>query len=116
VSNTPTRKLDIVTWPSQDAIVVKLDCSEFTSLCPVTGQPDFARLRLSYRPRNGIVETKSFKLYLWSFRTVPAFNEKIAHAIAADFFAQVQPEWVAVEMTFNARGGISVVAEARKER
>lgn len=92
-------------------MVVTLDCSEFTSHCPVTSQPDFARVKITYETRAHIVETKSVKLWLWSFRDERAFNEEIASRMADQFFAVVRPEWVTVTAAFNTRGGISVTAE-----
>jgi len=96
--------------------VVTLQCSEFTSHCPVTGQPDFATLRIEYMPDKSIVETKSLKLYLWSYRDKAMFNEQIVEKIAADIIKQVRPKWVTVVGTFAQRGGISVQATATRGR
>ena len=80
---------------------------EFTSLCPVTGQPDFANIRLVYQPSKLCVESKSLKLYLASFRNYPGFGEKITNRIADDLFAVMKPMWIAVVGEFRSRGGIS---------
>ena len=94
---------------------MSFDCREFTSRCPVTGQPDFATLRIAYAPKRLLIETKSLKLFLWSFRERAAFNEGLVVEIADRIFQQVSPEWVCVEGTFAARGGISVSAVAKRQ-
>lgn len=94
---------------------VKLECNEFTCLCPVTGQPDFASIAVQYLPKDKIVESKSFKLYLWSFRNTRAFHEKIINEIADFFMEKVEPIRVTVQGTFNPRGGIGIVVEAMRQ-
>lgn len=111
VSNEPTDTLDLVRWEA-GSIAVSLHCAEFTSLCPVTGQPDFATLDIEYIPGKYIVETKSLKLWLWRFRQKKAFNEALTAQIADEFFEQVDPVRVDVTMHFHQRGGISVHANA----
>lgn len=113
ISNQPIERLELVPFNGRHTTVV-LKCSEFTSLCPVTGQPDFAILEIEYIPVVALVETKSLKLYLWRFREVPAFNEQLVNIIADDFFEQVQPKGVRVTGVFHARGGISVSAIAQR--
>jgi len=95
---------------------VTLECSEFTCLCPVTGQPDFATIQVSYIPGAKIVESKSFKLYLWSFRDESGFHEKIINVIADFFMAMVAPLKVIVTGKFNPRGGIGIEVSALRER
>jgi len=112
-SNQPTDKVDLIEWSGQP-ITVRLDCSEFTSLCPVTGQPDFAQLLIEYVPERFLVETKSLKLYLWKYRSEPGFNETLVDRIASDLYGQIQPRWLRVEGRFNPRGGISVTATAER--
>ncbi len=112
-SNQPTDKVDLIEWSGQP-ITVRLDCSEFTSLCPVTGQPDFARLLIEYVPDRFLVETKSLKLYLWKYRNEPGFNETLVDRIASDLYAQIQPRWLRIEGRFHPRGGISVTATAER--
>lgn len=94
---------------------ITFDCAEFTSLCPVTGQPDFARLQIRYIPAARCVETKSLKYYLASFRNTPAFNEEITNRILEDLVAVCAPRKMNVEGRFSARGGIAVTVEAVHE-
>jgi 7-cyano-7-deazaguanine reductase len=90
---------------------IKLDCPEFSSLCPVTGQPDSARISIRYVPDALCVETKSLKFYLASFRNQPGFNEEIANRIADDLIAVCNPRKLVVEAQFAPRGGISLMVE-----
>ena len=113
ISNEPISELDMVKWEGEQ-IVVHFDCSEFSSHCPVTGQPDFGRLEISYVPDGQIIETKSLKLYLWSFRNLRKFNEGIVATIANQIFQQASPKWCEVIGSFNPRGGISVTARAER--
>ena len=110
-SNEPTDTFDLIDWTG-GRMVVRLDCSEFSSICPVTGQPDFGQIVIEYVPGKYLAETKSVKLYLWKYRNEQAFNESLVDAIADDFFGQVQPYWVRVTGVFNPRGGIRVTATA----
>ena len=87
---------------------VSLDCPDFTSLCPVTGQPDFAHITISYVPSKRCVETKSLKLYLASFRNLKAFNEEVVNRIFRDLLTATTPKELRVEGRFAARGGISL--------
>jgi 7-cyano-7-deazaguanine reductase len=91
---------------------VQFDCPEFTAVCPVTGQPDFGRISISYVPDNACLESKSLKLYLFSFRNCPTFHEEAVNRILDDFVAAVRPRKAAVRGVFNARGGISITVEA----
>ena len=100
-------ELDVVPSPAS-GVRVLLDCSEFTSHCPVTSQPDFASIGIDYIADENIVETKSLKLWLWRWRDRRAFNEAIVVEIARSFFDQVKPFEVSVRAQFAARGGISV--------
>jgi 7-cyano-7-deazaguanine reductase len=109
-----TRKLDTIPWKGNMSMAVALDCTEFTSHCPVTGQPDFATLLIEYDPHKLLVETKSLKLFLWSFRSVGKFNEEIVDEIAQAFFDQVRPRRVEVRGTFHQRGGIAVQARSTR--
>ncbi|MBO6004917.1 MAG: NADPH-dependent 7-cyano-7-deazaguanine reductase QueF [Verrucomicrobia bacterium] len=87
---------------------VKFDCTDFTSLCPVTGQPDFAKIHIEYMPGERCVETKSLKFYLASFRSQRDFNENITNRIFDDFKKACTPKRLIVEGQFHARGGISL--------
>lgn len=90
---------------------VMLESSEFTSLCPKTGQPDFARIRIQYVPAARCVESKSLKLYLFAFRQHGAFMEAITNQIAEDLVAVLQPVSLQVVTEFASRGGISITTE-----
>ena len=94
------------------AYQVTFDCPEFTSLCPVTGQPDFAHITLEYWPRKNCVESKSLKLYLGSFRNQGCFAEAIVNRILNDVVACCQPRRAVVTGRFTARGGIAITVTA----
>ena len=96
----------------QHAYWVHLDFPEFSSLCPVTGQPDTARIQIRYIPDQVCVETKSLKFYLTSFRNTQAFNEEIVNRILADLVTLLQPKKLVVRGDFSPRGGISLSAQA----
>lgn len=87
---------------------VKFNCPEFTSLCPITGQPDFATLYISYVPEQKMVESKSLKLYLVSFRNHGAFHEDVVNIIMKDLIALMEPRYIEVWGKFLPRGGISI--------
>ena len=87
---------------------VRFNCPEFTSLCPITGQPDFAEIRISYLPAVKMVESKSLKLYLFSFRNHGAFHEDCVNIIMKDLIALMQPKYIEVTGIFTPRGGISI--------
>jgi len=93
-----------------------MEIPEFTCLCPMTGQPDFAVLSLEYVPDRRCVELKSLKLYVWSFRHEGAFHEAVTNRILDDLVKATQPRYMKLTARFNVRGGIhtSVVAEHRK--
>lgn len=88
--------------------VVGLDCTEFTSICPVTGQPDFGRVFIEYVPRRLCVESKSLKLYLFSYRNHGAFHEDCVNRIADDLARRLDPQVIRVRGDFNVRGGIAI--------
>jgi 7-cyano-7-deazaguanine reductase len=92
---------------------ITLDCPEFSSLCPVTGQPDTAHLVIRYMPDQRCVETKSLKFYLASFRNLPAFNEEIVTRILDDLVSAMAPLEIVVSGKFGSRGGIQLSCEAR---
>ncbi|MGE4569471.1 MAG: preQ(1) synthase [Bacteroidales bacterium] len=87
---------------------VSLVCPEFTSLCPITGQPDFATLHIHYLPNQKMVESKSLKLYLFSFRNHGDFHEDCINIIMKDLVALMEPKYIEVVGKFNPRGGISI--------
>jgi 7-cyano-7-deazaguanine reductase len=88
--------------------MVSLNCPEFTSLCPVTGQPDFASIRIDYIPDLRMVESKSLKLYLFSFRNHGAFHEDCVNIIMNDLIGLMDPRYIEVTGWFTPRGGISI--------
>ncbi len=87
---------------------VRFNCPEFTSLCPITGQPDFAEIRISYIPDVRMVESKSLKLYLFSFRDEGAFHEDCVNIILKDLVKLMDPKYIEVTGFFTPRGGISI--------
>ncbi len=88
--------------------LVRFTCPEFTALCPVTGQPDFAHLVIDYVPEAALVESKSLKLYLGSFRDHAAFHEACTLAIAKRLEAEIAPVWLRIGGYWNPRGGIPI--------
>ena len=92
---------------------IRFDCPEFTCLCPKTGQPDFATIRISYVPDQLCVELKSLKLYLWSYRDDGAFHEAVTNRIADDILAAIAPRQLTVNGIFNVRGGITTEVVVR---
>lgn len=87
---------------------VKFNCPEFTSLCPITGQPDFANIIISYVPAEKMVESKSLKLYLFSYRNHGDFHEDCVNKIMKDLIALLDPKYIEVFGKFLPRGGISI--------
>ena len=87
---------------------VTFNCPEFTSLCPITGQPDFATIRIDYIPDIKMVESKSLKLYLFSFRNHGAFHEDCVNIIMKDLIKLMEPKYIEVTGVFTPRGGISI--------
>ena len=90
------------------AYCVRFTCPEFTSICPITGQPDFAHLVIDYVPGDHILESKSLKLYLASFRNHPAFHEDCTIAIAKRIEAEIAPQWLRIGGYWYPRGGIPI--------
>jgi len=93
--------------PGREYLVTFL-CPEFTSLCPKTGQPDFARILISYIPRERMVESKSLKLYLFSFRNHGDFHEDCVNIILNDLWELMDPKYIEVKGIFTPRGGIAI--------
>lgn len=94
-----------------------MEIPEFTCVCPMTGQPDFATLSLDYVADRRCVELKSLKLYIWSYRNEGAFHEAVTNRILGDLVRATQPRYMRLEAKFNVRGGIctTIVAEHRKK-
>jgi preQ(1) synthase len=92
----------------QNDYFVKFNCPEFTSLCPITGQPDFANIIISYVPDQKLVESKSLKLYLFSFRNHGDFHEDVVNVIMKDLIQLMDPKYIEVWGKFLPRGGLSI--------
>jgi 7-cyano-7-deazaguanine reductase len=114
VASQPSRELETFANPKPGRdYEIRFECPEFTCVCPKTGQPDFATIRIRYTPDQRCVELKSLKLYLWSFRDVGAFHESVTNQILDDLIAATQPRAMVVEGDFLVRGGIHTIVEAR---
>jgi len=113
MASTPSKSLETFPnpHPGRD-YVIRFECPEFTCLCPKTGQPDFATIRVEYVPDSLCVELKSWKLYLWSYRDQGAFHEAVTNRILDDLVAAARPRRARVEGDFNVRGGIHTVVVA----
>ena len=117
VSTSPSKELETFPNPRPGReYEIRFDCPEFTCLCPKTGQPDFATIRIRYSPDTTCVELKSLKLYLWSFRQEGAFHEDVTNQILDDLVAATDPLWMVVEGDFMVRGGIHTVVEVRHDK
>ncbi len=92
---------------------VNLFCQEFTCICPITSQPDFAQITIHYLPDKWLVESKALKLYLGAYRNVGIFHEFVINKICEDLAAVLQPKWLEVKGDFSPRGGIKIVPIAR---
>jgi len=113
----PSRRLE--TFPNHNPerdYVVQLESDEFTCVCPATGQPDFATITVDYVPDQRILESKSFKLYLWSYRNEGVFHEHVTNVILDDVVTALQPRWCRVRGAFRVRGGIRITVEAEHGR
>jgi len=110
----PSRKLETFPNPTPGRdYEIRFECPEFTCVCPMTGQPDFATIRIAYTPDRLCVELKSLKLYLWSFRDEGAFHEAVTNRILDDLLEAVRPRKMEVTGDFFVRGGIHTVVVAR---
>ncbi len=117
MSTQPQQTLELFDNPSPERdFTIHIETPEFTCLCPKTGQPDFATLKLSYVPDSFCIELKAYKLYLWSFREQGAFHEAVTNKILDDIVTACQPRFARMTAVFNVRGGVytTVVAEHTK--
>ena len=113
MATRPGRMLETFPNPKPERdYEIRFECPEFTCLCPRTGQPDFATVRIRYVPDQQCVELKSLKLYLWSFRDEGAFHEAVTNRILDDLVAAIRPRKMTVEGDFLVRGGIHTVVRA----
>lgn len=111
---TPGKNLEVFPNPHPgNDYTIRFETSEFTTLCPMTGQPDFARLTVEYQPSEHCLESKSIKQYLWSFRDEGHFHEDVTNIILNDMVAVCKPRWMTVTGHYNVRGGIDFVISAR---
>ena len=113
----PSKSLDTFPNPKPERdYEIRFECPEFTCVCPKTGQPDFATIRIRYVPDQTCVELKSLKLYLWSYRDEGAFHEAVTNKILDDLVAATSPRKMTVEGDFWVRGGIGTVVVATHEK
>lgn len=113
MATEPSKSLAVFANPHPDRdYTIELECPEFTSICPVTGQPDFGTIRIRYVPDQHCIELKSLKLYLWSFRQEGAYYEAVTNTILDDLVTACAPRRMTVAGDFNVRGGISAVVTA----
>ena len=113
----PSKQLE--TFPNRHPgrrYVITLQTDEFTCVCPATGQPDFATITIQYIPDERIVESKSLKLYLWSYRNEGVFHEHVTNQILDDLRAALDPHWIKVTGAFKVRGGITITVEAEHSK
>ena len=111
----PSKKLEA--FPNRSPhryYLVALETDEFTCICPMTEQPDFATILVEYVPDKKVVESKSFKLYLWSYRNQGAFHEHVVNQILDDLVKVLDPHYCKVTGIFNIRGGIGITVEAEQ--
>ena len=114
----PSQQLNTFANPNRRRdYLIHMEIPEFTCLCPLTGQPDFARLVLDYIPERKCLELKSLKLYIWSYRDQGAFHEAVTNRMLEDLASAARPRFMRLRAQFNVRGGIftTVVAEHRKK-
>ena len=117
MSTQSSKKLETFENPNPERdYTIRIDIPEFTCLCPRTGQPDFATLKLEYVPDQLCVELKSLKLYIWSFRDEGAFHEAVTNKILNDLVIATKPRFMRLTAIFNVRGGVytTVVAQHRE--
>jgi len=116
MSTEASTTLDSFTNPDPERdYTIHIDTPEFTCLCPLTGQPDFASIEVQYVPDQLCLELKALKLYFWSYRDQGAFHEAVTNQILSDLVAAIDPRFMRVNAEFNVRGGVytRVVVEHR---
>lgn len=115
-SSKADRKLEVFPNHAPGNLEVSLHCAEFTCRCPLTNQPDYATIDIVYVPNKYVVESKSMKLYLETFRDEGVFHEHLAVDIGKDFVKFVKPKNVSIKVNFNSRGGIAISAEWKNSK
>ena len=117
MASTPSAPLETFANPRPERdYEINMECPEFTCVCPRTGQPDFATIRITYVPDKLCVELKALKLYLWSYRQQGAFHEAVVNKILDDLVQACQPRKMTVTGDFNVRGGIHTTVTASYHR
>ena len=117
MTSTPSRQLETFKNPNPERdYEIAFEAPEFTCLCPMTAQPDFATIRIRYVPDQKCVELKSLKLYLWSYRDEGTFHEAVTNKIANDLIAALDPRYLHVEGDFYIRGGIKTVVKVEHRK
>ncbi|MBT3783571.1 NADPH-dependent 7-cyano-7-deazaguanine reductase QueF [bacterium] len=107
MSTIPLKEIDTFPNPNPErSYSIRIKCPEFTCLCPLTGQPDFAHIELEYIPDEHCVELKSLKLYLWGFRDQGAFHEAVTNQISDHLIEKLNPRYLSLSAAFSTRGGI----------
>ncbi len=114
---TPGRRLEAFPnhHPERDYVVTMLT-EEFTCVCPLTGQPDFAKLKIQYIPDKRVLESKSLKLYLHSFRNEGTFHEHVINCVLDDIVGALAPRWCKITADFAVRGGIGICVDAEYKK
>jgi 7-cyano-7-deazaguanine reductase len=113
MATAPNKNLETFANPEPERdYEINMECPEFTCVCPRTGQPDFATIRIRYVPTELCVELKSLKLYLWSYRNEGAFHEAVINRILDDLVRALRPKTITVVGDFNVRGGIHTTVTA----
>ena len=118
MSSSPSKILEVFDNPNVERdFVIRIDSSEFTCLCPLTGQPDFADIHIEYIADKYCVELKALKNYFWSYRNEGAFHEAVTNKILDDLVDAMNPRFIRLKAVFNVRGGVytNVECEHRKE-
>jgi 7-cyano-7-deazaguanine reductase len=118
MTTQPSSELDTFDNPNPERdYTIHIDTPEFTCLCPLTGQPDFASIEIQYVPDKRCLELKALKLYFWSYRDHGAFHEAVTNKILSDLVSAIAPRFMRVNAEFNVRGGVytRIVVEHRAE-
>ncbi|KAF3981986.1 MAG: NADPH-dependent 7-cyano-7-deazaguanine reductase QueF [Methylococcales symbiont of Hymedesmia sp. n. MRB-2018] len=118
MSTQPSKNIDTFDNPKPERdFTIRIDIPEFTCLCPMTGQPDFATITIEYVPNKLCIELKALKLYMWSFREQGSFHEAVTNEMLDDIVKVTSPNFIRIRAEFNVRGGIytSVIAEHKDD-
>ena len=114
MTTIPSKDLEYFDNPNPERdYEIRMECPEFTCLCPMTGQPDFATIQITYTPDQRCVELKALKLYLWSYRDEGAFHEAVTNRILDDLVSAIAPRRAEIRACFRVRGGITTTVVAR---